>query len=150
MKTPHLNYRIIKTFRHRINTIITKEQDKLTEETHVKEALSNCGHPEWSLKDQKSKKKDKIAKQDDTIGRVTLPYVNRLSEQIARVLKKHRIQTAHRPIQTIASTLHTKKKDRIHDLDKAGVVYTTNARYAKKIMWERPEDVGERGNVSTD
>ena len=115
----------------------------------MKEALRNCGHPEWSLKEQKSKKKDKTTKQDDTIGRVTIPYVNRLSEQIARVLKKHRIQTAHRPIQTIASTLHTKKKDRIHDLDKAEST-TTNASYAKKIMWERPEDVGERGNVSTD
>ena len=82
---------IIKTFRNRINTIITKEQDKHTEETHVKEALRNCGHPEWSLKEQKSKKKDKTTIQDDTIGRVTIPYVNRLSEQIARVLKKHRI-----------------------------------------------------------
>ena len=39
------------------------------------------------------------------------------------MFKKHRIQTAHRPIQTIASTLHTKKKDRINDLDKAGIVY---------------------------
>ena len=89
----------------------------------MKEALRNCGHPEWSLKEQKSRKKDKTAKQDDTIGRVTTSYVNRLSEQVARVLRKHRLQTAHRPIQTIASTHHTKKKDRIHDLDKAGVIY---------------------------
>ena len=32
---------IIKTFRHRINTIITKEQDKLTEEAHVKAERSS-------------------------------------------------------------------------------------------------------------
>ena len=127
---------IIKTFRNRINTIITKEQDKRTEETHVKEALRNCGHPEWSLKEQKTKK---IARQDDTIGRVTIPYVNRLSEQIARVMKKHRIQTAHRPIQTIASTLHTKKKDRIHDLDKAGLVYYHRCKICEE------DYVGETG-----
>ena len=79
------------------------------------------------------------ARQDETIGRVTIPYVKRLSEQVAKVMKKHKIQTAHRPIQTIASTLHTKKKDKIHDLDKAGVVY-----YHKcKICQE--DYVGETG-----
>ena len=70
---------------------------------------------------------------------MTIPYVNRLSEQIARVLKKHRIQTAHRPIQTIASTLHTKKKDRIHDLDKAGLVYYHRCKICEE------DYVGETG-----
>ena len=38
-------------------------------------------------------------------------------------MKKHNIQAVHKPVRTIASALFTKKKDRIHEYDKAGVVY---------------------------
>ena len=95
----------------------------------MKAALRNCSHPEWSLNEYQARKKNNTAKQDNTIVRPTIPYVNRLSEQVARAMKKHIIQTAHRSIQIIASTLHTKKKDRIHDLDKAGVVYYHKSIY---------------------
>ena len=88
----------------------------------MKAALRNCSHPEWSLKEYQTSKKNKTAKQDNTIVRLTTPFVNRLLEQVARAMKKHIIQTAHRSIQNIVSTLHTKKKDIIHNLDKAGVV----------------------------
>ena len=45
------------------------------------------------------------------------------SEKVAKVFKEHRIQATHRPMQTLASALFNKKKDKIHDMDKAGVVY---------------------------
>ena len=81
-----------------INTIITKDQDKQTEEAHVKAALRNCSHPECSLKEYQTSKKNKTAKQVNTIVRLTIPYINRLSEQVSRAMKKHIIQTVHRSI----------------------------------------------------
>ena len=51
---------IISTFRHTINELITKEEEKIEEEKHVKKALERCGHPKWSLK-----KRKKINKRTD-------------------------------------------------------------------------------------
>ena len=114
---------IIHTFRNRIDTIITKEDDKHTELKHVKGALKACGHPEWSLHRRPRRTEIAEKKEDNSIGLVTLPYVSKTSEKIAKAFKKHNIRTAHKPIQTLSSVLFTRKKDKIHDYDKAGVVY---------------------------
>ena len=55
-------------------------------------------------------------------------------------MRKFKIQAVHRPVRTIASSLFTKKKDKIHEYDKAGVVYYHNCTECK----ERKSDyVGE-------
>ena len=99
---------LIYTFRNRVDTIITKEEDKHKELKHVKEALRECGHPEWSLHRRPRRKGDTERRADDSIGLVSLPYVNKVSEKIARAFSKHNIRTAHRPIQKLAGVLFTK------------------------------------------
>jgi hypothetical protein len=58
---------IYRTFQHRINTIITEEDDKKAEQTHVKKALKRCGHPNWTLnpktRDEKKEKLETIESQ---------------------------------------------------------------------------------------
>ena len=49
--------RIFRTFQHRINTIITEEDDKKAEQ----KALKRCGHPNWTLNPKtRDEKKEKI------------------------------------------------------------------------------------------
>ncbi|XP_072028085.1 uncharacterized protein [Amphiura filiformis] len=42
----HQKLGVVRTLLHRKNKIVTEEQDKVEEETHIKGALQNCGYPE--------------------------------------------------------------------------------------------------------
>jgi len=129
---------IISTFRHRINKIVTKPEDKLQEETTVKEALTRCNHPAWTLKPRpKSTKSTKDRPKAN--GTVTIPYIPKLSENIGKLLKKHNIQTVHKPSITIKNLLCNKIKDPTHDLAKTGVIYQTKCCNDQKTY------VGETG-----
>ena len=44
---------IVGTLRHRINTIITTEDEKKKEELRIKKMLRINGYPEWTLKEKK-------------------------------------------------------------------------------------------------
>ena len=50
---------IFSTFEHRINTLITDEEDKKKGRLHVKKALKRCGHPNWTLNRKKNQRKKK-------------------------------------------------------------------------------------------
>ena len=67
---------IISSFEHRIDSLVTTEEDKQKERAHVKKALKRCGHPNWSLNRKKKKKENK----DDKVerrGKIVLPYIKR-------------------------------------------------------------------------
>ncbi|XP_072039091.1 uncharacterized protein [Amphiura filiformis] len=58
----HQKLGVVRTLLDRTKKIVTEEQDKVEEETHIKGALQNCGYPEWSIekvKDQMAKPKPK-------------------------------------------------------------------------------------------
>ena len=118
---------IIQTFKNRIETIVTKEEEKRTEEKHVKKALQRCGHPNWVL-NRSNKKRAERKHEEDMVGRVSLPYVKHLSEKVARTFKKYQIQTLHRPTTTVKNLLCSKKKDAVHHLDQAGVIYQVECK----------------------
>jgi hypothetical protein len=111
---------LYKNFKHRIDTIVTKEEDRAAEDKHVREALRRCGHPEWALTNKKQPRKEPS---EPALGRVSLPYVAKTSEKIAKVLRSYNIQTAHRPVHTIKSSMFGSRKDKVEDLDKSCVVY---------------------------
>ena len=115
---------IISTFEHRIQELITTEEDKKVEQKHVKKALKRCGHPNWSL-NRKKKPKNKIERVERR-GKVVLPYVKGISENLARIFRKHDIETIHKPSTTLKNLLCNKMKDRVHPLDKTGAVYHNN------------------------
>ena len=87
----------------------------------MKEALLlRCGHPEWALTQKKRPRKEPS---EPALGRLSLPYLANTSEKIAKVLRSYNIQTAHRPVQTIKSSMFSSRKDRVEELDRSGVVY---------------------------
>ena len=47
---------IISTFQHRVESLVTNEEDKKKENIYTEKALKKCGYPNWCFK-KKSKKK---------------------------------------------------------------------------------------------
>ena len=135
---------LISTFKHRIKTIVTKEEDQKTELQHVKKALKRCGHPNWVL-NRKSTKKQQQKEKVERRGKVFLPYVKGISEKMARVFKKYDLETIHKPSATLKNLICNKMKDQVHPLDKTGSVYYN---YCKKHTNPKNDYVGETDRVN--
>ena len=110
---------IVSTFQHRIDTIITKEEDKTKEQQEVAKSLKRCGYPDWALKNNNKRTSQK---KDDYLVTTSIPYVKSLSEKLARTYKRFRVRTVHKPTSKIRHQL-CKVKDSIHDMDKVGAIY---------------------------
>ena len=110
---------LVSTLNYRIENLITTEEDKLNEKTHVNDALKNCNYPEWALKERpKANKRNK----EENRGTVTIPYVKNISEKVAGLFRKYNIETVHKPSIKLKS-LVCNMKDKIHPLDKTGAIY---------------------------
>ena len=96
--------------------------------------------------------KRKISKERKKVerrGKVVLPYVKKVPENIAKIFKRHDIETIHKPSATLKNLLCNKMKDKVDVLDKTGVVYH-NECIKKKCRQEREKDdyVGETERVT--
>ena len=138
---------MISTFEHRVNTLVTEEEDKKKELRHVKKALKRCGHPRWSL--HRNKNKSRREEKTERRGRVVLPYVKGTSEKIARIFKRYDIETIHKPSSTLKNLLCSKMKDKVDILDRTGAVYHIECK-KKECREERPKDdyTGETERVT--
>ncbi|XP_070573727.1 uncharacterized protein [Ptychodera flava] len=115
----HHKLGVIRTLLDRSKNIITLEEDRIKEEEHIKMALSRCGYPDWSIKkvqeemegrvEKKSKSKQESGEKKK--GQVVIPYVEKVSEALARVYKQHGISTSMKPHTTLRNILvHPKDK----------------------------------------
>ena len=144
----HHKLGVIRTLLNRCNSIVSEEEDRKQEETHVKEALQKCGYPKWTMKkvkqqmdckDEKRTQQRKSREDKDRYrGLVVLPYVKGLSESVDRVMRKHRISTAMRPHQTIRSML-VHPKDKVNLQSKCNLVYSIPCQNCDKVY------IGETG-----
>ena len=107
---------------------------------YTKRALKKCGYPKWCFK-----KKDKKKKQNNNehYPIVTIPYVNKISEKIAKTFKEHKIKAVHKPSSTIKNILFN-NKDRIHHLDKSEIIYEVECKKHKELY------IGETGGPMKD
>ena len=121
---------IFRTFQHRINTIITEEDDKEAERAHVKKALRRCGHPNWTMNPKTDdKKKEKL----ETIKKISIPYAKGTSERLSRVFRQYKIGVIHKPSATIKNQLCAKLKDKVHPMDKANGIYRFECEKHDKV-----------------
>jgi len=80
--------------------------------------LRVCGHPDWAfqkVKDQMQMKLPKKKQNRDLEYRcpIVLPYVEGTSERVARVIRKHHVPVAMRPVKTLKKSLvHVHPKDK--------------------------------------
>ena len=137
----HQKMGVIRTLMDRCEGIVTELGDKQQERDTIRTALKTCGYPEWTMgvvkqqmdnreerKEEKKSKRKERQDQDKSRGMVILPYVKGLSEKVARLLKKRKINAAMRPHTTLRQLLvHPKDK-----VDPGEGVYTIDCGNCEK------------------
>ncbi|XP_070579089.1 uncharacterized protein [Ptychodera flava] len=126
----HQKLGVIRTLLDRNDSIVTEQHDRDIEEQHIRKALSTCGYPNWTInkvkKDKSSPKPKCTSKKDKNSeksrGLVVIPYVEGLSEKMARVFRKFGFSTAMKPHRTLRNIL-VHPKDKLLTNKKAEVVY---------------------------
>ena len=127
----HQKLGVIRTLLDRNDSIVTEEEDRKLEEDHIRKALSVCCYPEWTInkvKKDRSRPKPNPAtsknstKTEKSKGLAVIPYVEGLSERIARVFRKHGISTAMKPHRTLRSML-VHLKDKLLPHQKSEAIY---------------------------
>ena len=112
---------IVSTLMKRVE-LVSKDQDKENEKELVKDAFRSCGYPEWVV--QKDTRKKETKKEEEIhLARVSVPYNKGLSERFAKTMKSYKVDTIHKPTSTIKNVLCSRAKDRLHPMDKPGVIY---------------------------
>jgi len=76
--------------------------DKKHKDAHVEDALRVCGYPEWSfdkvksqMEQKKQKKKQKKQEQSSPQPLVVIPYIEKTSEAVTRIMKKLELSNLH-------------------------------------------------------
>ena len=126
---------VIRTLLDRCETLVTEEEDKRKEREHIKEALTRCWYPQWTISTvqtkMKIKKEDSIRKKtvekDKNKGMVVLLYVHELSETTSRIMKKYNVNTAMKPHNTIKRSL-VRPKDKVEPQKVCEGVYSITCK----------------------
>ena len=136
---------VVRTLLDRCFNLVSEEKDRQAEEKHIKDALSHCGYPPWSIKRVKNdimkkkdqectnkRKKKKSENENKSKGMVVIPYIKGLSEAVSRVFKKHRVSTAMRPFQTIKNMI-VHPKDKQSTSEKAEIIYKILCKNCEQV-----------------
>ena len=122
----HLEHKrsVVRTLLQRAETLITEEEDKNTKVDHIKKVLKANGYKTWMFNTTQRKRRKEnttteISRRKHAIG---LPYISKLSEQVARIFKSYNTSVYHKPINTLRSLL-VHPKYRTAKAAKCGVVY---------------------------
>jgi len=114
---------VVRTLLKRSQCLVTEIEDRKQEDFHVEEALRACGYPKWTFnkvrRQIESKRNKKTRKQRDSLQRpmVVIPYMENVSEAVARIMRKHDIPVAMKPYKTLKTVLvHPKDKQEKEDL----------------------------------
>ena len=142
---------VVRTLLDRCRELVTEEDDKKKEEEHVEQALRACGYPQWALTRTKKQmaerggggaaKKPKERSLADRLkdrGQVCIPYVSGTSEALARVFKRHHVQTVMKPYQKLRQAL-------VHPKDKRPLEDTVDAVYRVPCKQCPKAYIGETG-----
>lgn len=116
---------VINTLQHRIKTLVTEEADAKEAESEMKKAMRECDYPEWALNRKKRNKETRA--ENESRGKVVVPYVKGLSEKVTKILKKYNVETIHKPTTKLKGLI-CNMKDKIHPLDKTGAIYKTDCK----------------------
>ena len=99
----------------RSQCLVTEIENRKQEDLHVEETLRACGYPKWTFNKVRcqieSKRDKKTRKQRDSSQRpmVVIPYVENVSEAVAKILRTHNVPVAMKPYKTL-KTISTKLK----------------------------------------
>ncbi|XP_071963828.1 uncharacterized protein [Antedon mediterranea] len=89
----HQKLGIIRTLFDHMNSIVTMDADRNTEEVNITSALSRCGYPKWSFNQVRKKMKEnkkvtsKKKENMESKGFFVVPYVAGLSWRVSKCLR---------------------------------------------------------------
>ena len=112
---------VIRTLRHRSNTVITEMEDKEKEDVHLKRVLSISGYPQWAWQ-LPSSKTNKPPSTRAVKGAISMPYIQGITEPFTRYMRALGAMVHPKPHSKLRDLL-VAPKDPINTLDKTGVVY---------------------------
>ena len=115
---------VIRTLTHRANLLVTEDEDKSQEFSHIQKVLSVSGYPRyaWELPGRKKQVPHPRLQSEKPKGHVTIPYIRGVSEALCRKLRKSGIVAHTRPQNSLRSQLvHPKDKEKAEN--RCGVVY---------------------------
>ncbi|XP_076064448.1 uncharacterized protein LOC143038794 [Oratosquilla oratoria] len=144
---------VVKTLWSRIEKVCSTDDSRRTERSHLKKGFRDNGYPNSMVKRWTARQTNvKIDDRRPDAPRVTVPYLKGASEVEARLLRKHGLEVAHKPRNTLHGAL-TKVKDTESQSDRIGVVYDcethcvgeTGKRLATRLK-EHQRAVGRRGH----
>ena len=109
---------VARTLLDRAKNIPSTDADRLSEIQHVVDALKINGYTEQFIRSCQSTTVPTNQSQTNR-GFVTLPYLQGISEKIARTLNHFNINVAHKPVMTVGSILKKPKDKFSKDLSTA-------------------------------
>ena len=112
---------IIKTLRHRCQTICRDDEARRAEQLHLNKVFKSNGYPTGFIRRATNKKRQEPHGQQPST-RICIPYIRGIGEQIRKICNKEGIQVTFRSRRTLRTIL-TKVKPSRPDTDIKGVVY---------------------------
>ena len=111
---------MVRTLLNRAENLVTQQEDKNKETSHIKKVLRTNGYKPWMFKIPKKKNKDEPENNKREHGEnktkkhpVGLPYTKGLSEELQRIFKSLGVPTYHKPSSTLRQMLvHPKDKNK--------------------------------------
>ena len=122
---------VARTLLDRAKNIPSTNTDKLSEVQHVVDAVKINGYTDQFIRSCQSTTVSTNQSQTSR-GFVTLPYLQGISEKIARTLNQFNINVAHKPVMTVGSILKKPKEKFSKDLS-TGVIYKINCKDCDKV-----------------
>ena len=120
---------VIRTLNYRAETIVSHPEEVLKEKQHIKTALGHCGYPDWafhkagkSYKDQPSEAAERGPGGGRPPTRITIPYVEGLSDRLRKTFKQFNIQASGKPANLLRHKLGS-VKDKTPQEKRSHLVY---------------------------
>ena len=131
---------VVSTLLRRAKNIPSTQEGKRKETKRVKSVLRENNYPS-SFINKCERSLSKPPEDLPTNGFVVLPYVQRISEKIGRILRQQEIKVAYKPLKTVNSLFPRPKSQNDVDRPRSGVVYKincTNCNFVYYGQTERP------------
>ena len=111
---------VIRTLYNRAISVVTHAEDQETELDHIDSALTNCGYPQWSIKQSRdrlelqkllinrppdSAASERTSTEKSRTALVTLPYIPGLTDKLKRAFVNHGVKVSTKPTNKLRSLL---------------------------------------------
>ena len=119
----HKKLGVVRTLLDRKERVVSEDVDKIREEEHIRQALSRCGYPKWTVdkvkndikrkEEEKTKRRGKKENENKIRGMIVIPYVKLriVGSSQQSVSQTWSLTTAMRPHCTLRRLLgHPKDK----------------------------------------